>query len=211
MNILDHYDEIDNTIKQTEENLSHYRNDSFHRLKALIVVDMQNDFVTGSLANDAAQQIVSPIAQRIEQARNNNEFVVWTLDTHTDDYLRTQEGKYLPVPHCIRDTTGHELIPELQALYRDSDVVVEKNAFGSTELPIILLNSAKELGVKQKDIEITFVGICTDICLVSNVLMCKAWLPEAHIVVDAKLCAGTTPEAHDAALTTMKSCQVDII
>lgn len=170
----------------------------------LIVVDMQNDFVSGSLGTPEAQAIVGAVARRAEEFEGA---VVFTKDTHGEDYLQTQEGSNLPVVHCVRDTPGWELVEELEHVRAQRDALVfDKPSFGSLDLAAWL--------VEQNDVEpidsIELVGLCTDICVVSNALLIKANLPEVPLRVEAALCAGVTPQSHRAALDTMRSCQVDI-
>lgn len=170
----------------------------------LIVVDMQNDFVSGSLGTPEAQAIVGAVARRAEEFEGA---VVFTKDTHGEDYLQTQEGSNLPVVHCVRDTPGWELVEELERVRAQRDALVfDKPSFGSLDLAAWL--------VEQNDVEpidsIELVGLCTDICVVSNALLIKANLPEVPLRVEAALCAGVTPQSHRAALDTMRSCQVDI-
>lgn len=168
----------------------------------LIVVDMQNDFVTGALGTPEAVAIVDGAAAK---ARSFDGEVLFTLDTHDESYAETQEGKLLPVPHCERGTWGWELVEPLEAVRRERSArTFKKGAFGSPEL-------AQELAAEHAadPIEsIELIGICTDICVVSNALLLKAFLPEVPVSVDASCCAGVTPEAHEAALATMRSCQV---
>lgn len=170
----------------------------------LIVVDMQNDFVSGSLGTPEAQAIVGAVARRAEEFEGA---VVFTKDTHGEDYLQTQEGSNLPVVHCVRDTPGWELVEELERVRAQRDALVfDKPSFGSLDLAAWL--------VEQNDVEpidsIELVGLCTNICVVSNALLIKANLPEVPLRVEAALCAGVTPQSHRAALDTMRSCQVDI-
>lgn len=170
-------------------------------MKVLIVVDMQNDFVTGSLGTKEAVAIVPNVKKKIEEYLDNNDEIYFTKDTHLHiDYLDTQEGKKLPVEHCIIYSHGWEIVKELKPYAKE---VFEKRTFGSVTL-------AKELLQKDYD-EIEIVGLCTDICVVSNALLIKAFVPELEVTVDASCCAGTTPETHKAALTTMKSCQINVI
>lgn len=168
----------------------------------LIVVDMQKDFVTGSLGTKEAERIVPAV---LDKVRNFPGRVLFTQDTHVPEYLETQEGRRLPVPHCIRGTDGWRLIDELEEWQRDhSAPVYEKDTFGSTAL-------AQELAREARGIQsIELIGLCTDICVVSNALMIKAFLPEIPISVDAACCAGVTPESHSAALRTMESCQIAV-
>ncbi len=169
----------------------------------LIVVDMQKDFVNGALSTAEAENIVSAVCDKIE--RFNGEIIV-TYDTHEQDYLQTAEGKKLPVPHCIKDTDGWQLDKRVgKALSNKMYTEIEKPTFGSVKLPKIV----KELA-DGDDFEIELVGLCTDICVVSNALLLKANFPENRISVDSNCCAGVTVDSHNAALTTMKMCQIDV-
>ncbi|MBQ6543681.1 MAG: cysteine hydrolase [Clostridia bacterium] len=172
--------------------------------KFLIAVDLQNDFVSGTLGTEEAQDIISFAAEKI---RNFEGGIFVTLDTHFDNYLETREGKNLPVVHCVKGTDGWRLNDEIEkALAGKNYVTVEKNTFGSVELPSLILNAAG-----NDDFTIELIGLCTDICVVNNALILKANFPETDISVDPKCCAGVTPEKHEAALETMSSCQIDII
>lgn len=171
--------------------------------KILVIVDMQKDFVDGSLGTKEAQAIIPAVKDKIE---NFDGEIIFTMDTHTEDYLNTQEGKKLPVSHCIKGTPGHEIIEKLQPYTKKALAIFEKETFGSRKLGSFL----KELH-KEKEIEsIEFIGLCTDICVVSNALLVKAFLPEVSIIVDSNCCAGVTPEKHESALETMRSCQIEI-
>ena len=165
----------------------------------LIVVDMQKDFIDGSLGTPEAVAILPKVADKI---RNFDGEVIYTRDTHPADYMNTLEGKKLPVPHCIRGTEGWEIAPELFAI--KSGVIIDKPTFGSVELGS-LLQSVDFVDPIEK---ITLVGLCTDICVLSNALLVKAHLPEIEVVVDASCCAGVTPESHKTALAAMKMCQI---
>ena len=168
----------------------------------LIVVDMQNDFVTGALGTHEAEAIVGAAAAKA--AAFDGE-VVFTLDTHGPDYLGTQEGRLLPVEHCIRGTWGWRLVDELEAVRTARGArTFEKGAFGSVELARALVAAHAEEPIESVEL----IGLCTDICVVSNALIIKACLPEVPVSVDAGCCAGVTPAAHEAALATMRSCQV---
>lgn len=170
----------------------------------LIVIDMQNDFVTGALGTPEAAAIVKPLTAHADAFDGT---VVFTLDTHGASYAETQEGRNLPVPHCLRGTPGWELVAPLQAVReRRSAPVFEKTAFGSPALADWLVAEH----ARQPIDRIEFCGVCTDICVVSNALIVKAALPEVPVSVDARLCAGVTPAAHEAALATMASCQVEV-
>ena len=167
--------------------------------KLLVVVDMQNDFVTGALGSKEAVAILPNIMKKLATARENGVTVVFTRDTHFDNYLTTQEGKNLPVVHCIKDTRGWEIV---EGLFHEGECVFDKPTFGSLELARFV----KEEGFD----EVELVGVCTDICVVSNALLIKAYCPEIKIRVDANCCAGVTRESHESALKTMSSCQVEI-
>ncbi|MBS6521060.1 MAG: cysteine hydrolase [Clostridiales bacterium] len=169
-------------------------------MKILIVVDMQNDFVTGSLGTKEAVEVVPNVKKKIEEYLKNRDRIIFTKDTHQSNYLDTQEGRNLPVEHCIIYSHGWEIIPELKLYAKE---VFSKRTFGSVEL-------AKELLESDYD-EIEIVGLCTDICVVSNALLLKAFAPELKITVDASCCAGVRPETHKAALETMKMCQINVI
>ena len=168
--------------------------------KLLVIVDMQKDFIDGSLANKDAKAIVPDICDLIKEWDGD---IICTQDTHYDDYLNTQEGKKLPVPHCILQTEGWLVDSEIRkALANKSVEYLAKETFGSYAL-------AERINQEDYD-EVVFVGTCTDICVVSNVLTVKAFNPETPLAVYADLCAGLTPEKHEAALNVMASCQVDI-
>lgn len=173
--------------------------------KVLVVIDMQNDFVYGSLGTLEAQAIVPNVMNKIAEYKRGEWPIFYTRDTHYDDYLDTQEGKKLPVPHCIRNTEGWQIRNELDSLRKTEPI--DKETFGSTDLAaeLVAMNIDDEIG------SITFVGLCTDICVISNALLVKAALPEVPIIVDAACCAGVTPESHENALNAMKMCQIDIV
>ncbi len=168
-------------------------------MKILVVVDMQNDFIDGALGSPEAVAIVPYVKSVIESFDGK---VYFTRDTHAENYMETQEGKNLPVPHCIKGTHGWQIRDELDSLRKTE--AIDKITFGSSELVNVLAG--------EKDIEsITFVGLCTDICVISNVMITKAYFPEIPLIVDAKACAGVTPQSHKTALDAMKICQVKII
>ena len=172
--------------------------------KILIVIDMQNDFIDGALGTPEAAAIVENVKAKIRSYPKENVFA--TRDTHTDLYLDTQEGRNLPVPHCIRGTQGWEIRPDIAELIFP-DHVIDKPTFGSTQLAKLMeiLEHREEEGI-----EIELIGLCTDICVVSNALLLKATLPETPISCDASCCAGVTLSKHEAALETMQSCQIKI-
>ena len=169
--------------------------------KVLIVVDVQNDFVTGSLGTPEAQAVVPNIVKKVEEYRERNDAIIFTADTHYDNYLETLEGKRLPVPHCINGTSGHDIIPELNVNPSMMEKIYPKETFGHKwdKYPWICFY----------DVEI--IGVCTDICVVTNALILKTYNPDIEITVDASCCAGSTPEKHEAALDVMESCQINVI
>lgn len=171
----------------------------------LVVVDMQNDFVNGALGTKEAEAIVPAVSELVGHFKGT---VVFTQDTHDENYLNTQEGKHLPVPHCIKGTDGWQLVPSLvkwQEEYQSQ--VFEKPQFGSKALAEAMAQLHATKGIS----DITLVGICTDICVLSNAILLKAFLSEVPIKVVANCCAGVTPAQHEAALTAMKSCQIEIV
>ncbi len=163
--------------------------------KTLIVIDMQNDFIHMALGTPEAQAIVPVVMEKIESRAREGWEILYTRDTHEENYLQTPEGKKLPVPHCIRGTKGWQIYP---GLYKEGCRIIDKPNFGY----------AGWAGEAFERVEL--VGLCTDICVVSNALILKALYPAAEISVDAACCAGVTPESHRAALTTMKMCQIDV-
>ncbi len=169
----------------------------------LIVVDMQKDFVNGSLGTKEAVAIVPAVCDKIEAFDGE---IFATLDTHFENYLETAEGKKLPVEHCIKGTDGWKLNSEVQkALDKKGYTIVEKLTFGSADLPRFIKEKAD-----GDDFSIELIGLCTDICVVSNALILKAYFTDKIISVDSACCAGVTPETHGAALTTMRMCQIDV-
>ncbi len=164
-------------------------------MKTLIVIDMQNDFIDGSLGTKEAAEIVDKVKNKIAEYVKNGDKIIYTRDTHFDDYLSTSEGKKLPVIHCVKDTYGWQIA---DGVYADGAEIIDKLSFGYAEW-----------GKYDFD-KIELIGLCTDICVVSNALILKALFPDAEISVDKACCAGVTPETHNAALETMKMCQIDI-
>ena len=167
----------------------------------LIVVDMQNDFIDGALGTAEAVAIVPKVAEKVKGFKGT---VIFTRDTHGENYMQTQEGRNLPVPHCIKGSRGWEVCPALEPLR--TGLTIDKPTFGSAELGKVLL----ELDTKEPVGSITLVGLCTDICVISNAMIAKAFLPEVPVTVDAACCAGVTPESHRTSLSAMKMCQVRI-
>jgi len=168
----------------------------------LIVVDMQNDFIDGALGTAEAVAIVPAVKSKIENFEGR---VLFTRDTHETDYLTTQEGRNLPVEHCVKGTDGWQIAPVLEALRREE--AVDKPTFGSIALGQLL----KAYDTYEEKIEsITLIGLCTDICVISNAMIIKVFLPEVPVIVDAACCAGVTPESHENALKAMSVCQIKI-
>lgn len=174
-------------------------------MEILIVVDMQNDFVSGALGTKEAVDIVPYVVGRVVDGVNRGETILFTRDTHAENYMETQEGRNLPVPHCVRGTEGWEIIPQLRE-YTEGRTIVDKPTFGSAELGTLLA----ELNGKDPIEKITLIGLCTDICVISNAMLVKAFLPEVPVAVDALCCAGVTPESHTNALAAMKVCQITV-
>jgi nicotinamidase-related amidase len=193
-------------------------------MKVLIVVDMQKDFVDGSLGTKEAQAIVPLVAETIEQMADPNTVVIFTKDTHHENYMNTLEGKNLPVPHCIKGTAGHSIVDEVFNAYINvigtyadayevypitdiNPIKVDKPTFGSVELQNILFDINDRIGIE----EITLMGLCTGICVMSNAILAKATLPEVPVNVIEDCCACVTPESHKTAIEAMKLCQINII
>ena len=186
-------------------------------MKVLVIVDMQNDFIDGALGSLEAQAIVPNIVEKIRNYENKEEtLLLFTKDTHYDDYLETFEGKMLPVPHCIENTPGWSINKDISSVASDTDFLgysskkiinsrVYKNTFGSDDL--------RDLLIKEKDnIEsVELFGLCTSICVLSNAIMARQALPNVKITVDANCCACVTPESHKHALAAMKMCQIEVI
>ena len=177
--------------------------------KVLVVVDMQNDFITGSLGSKEAQAVVEPVVKRI---LDFDGLILYTLDTHTELYLQTKEGQKLPVEHCIAGTDGWApnaavWMALMHKNVADEQHMIAKDTFGGVSLPMRIHEMLE--GVEPEEIDL--VGLCTDICVISNALLLKAFYPESTITVDAAACAGATPEGHKTALLAMKACQIDIV
>ena len=168
----------------------------------LIVVDMQNDFIDGALGTEEAEAIVPRVLEKIRGFEGR---VIFTRDTHFDNYMDTQEGKNLPVPHCIKDSEGWQIRAELDKLR--TEPAIDKPSFGSVELSAMLARENAENPIGS----VTFIGLCTDICVISNAMLIKAAMPEVPVIVDAACCAGVTPESHNNALEAMKMCQISVI
>ena len=169
-------------------------------MKVLAVIDMQNDFIDGALGTKEAEAITGNVKAKIDQYLMEENTVLYTRDTHTEDYMNTQEGRNLPVPHCIKDTAGWELC---EGVFVPGCKVIDKPSFGSLEL-------AEYISSLEGIEEIELIGLCTDICVISNALILKASFPEIPVFVDPSCCAGVTPESHRNALEAMKMCQINI-
>ena len=172
-------------------------------MKTLIVVDMQKDFIDGALGTKEAEKIVSKVKAKIKKYVKDGGNIIFTRDTHKKNYMETREGKYLPVPHCIKGTPGWEIPKVLTDAAGENAVIIDKGSFGYDKWSKVL---------KSMDpTEFEFVGLCTDICVISNAMIIKAFLPEVPVTVDAACCAGVTPESHSNALSSMKMCQINVI
>lgn len=182
-------------------------------MKVLVVVDMQNDFITGSLGTPEAQAIVPNVKKKIEESVKNGDLIIFTRDTHADDYLESREGKKLPVKHCVYGTAGWSITGEiLPPGSYDKVYTMDKYTFGSFRLAqmIHIELLARDIPMEQVS-EIELIGLCTDICVVSNALLIKAaYYDKVEVSVDATCCAGVTPETHEAALKTMEMCQINV-
>lgn len=172
-------------------------------MKALVVVDFQNDFVNGTLGFEGAENLTGVIAEKIRKCRAEGGEVLFTMDVHGKDYLETREGKALPVPHCIEGTKGCDIYGGIADMVLESDTVIKKHTFGSLELADILSRGAFD--------EIELCGLVTDICVLANAVLARAAAPECHIVVDSSAVASPNKEAHQAAFTAMKSQQIEVI
>ena len=170
-------------------------------MKILIVVDMQNDFIDGALGTVEAVAILSAVQTKIEEYREKNIPILFTRDTHTEKYLETQEGKKLPVKHCINRSLGWEIHKNLQV---SGSKIFDKPSFGSLEL-------ASYLKTQYPGTDIEIIGLCTDICVISNAMILKSTFPEAEITVDASCCAGVSVQSHKNALEAMKMCQITVV
>lgn len=176
-------------------------------MKILCVIDMQNDFINGALGTPEAQAILPKVKEKIENL-DGDTIIVFTRDTHDENYMKTHEGKLLPVPHCIKNTDGWQISSSLIELFANTPKIIDKPTFGSLDLMRFIENIS--FYEKIDEIEIEFVGLCTGICIISNALLTRAFFPEAEIVVDSSCCACVSPESHNNALEAMKLCQITI-
>ena len=172
-------------------------------MKVLVVVDMQNDFIDGALGTNEAQAIVDNVKAKIDEYANVHGQVIFTRDTHGSNYMETQEGTKLPVPHCIEGTEGWEIREELRV---ENCVIIDKPTFGSYEL----IDTLREIDEETPIESIELVGLCTDICVISNAMMVKAAFLEIPVKVDSTCCAGVSPQSHDNALNAMEMCQIEV-
>ena len=190
--------------------------------KILVVVDMQNDFLTGALKNDDAIKVIGNVERKIKESCRNGDDIIFTMDLHNEDYMATEEGKNLPVPHCIDGTDGCKIYspvigsavkntPGIFDTEEDKVTIVCKNTFGSVSLGELIRDRVeKGLQTNNAVTEIELIGVCTDICVISNALLVKAFVPNLPVSVDAACCAGVTPESHDTAIKAMEACQIHV-
>lgn len=180
-------------------------------MNILIVVDMQNDFITGALGSQAAKDIVGAVAGRVSLARQRGEMIFFTMDAHGEEYMSTQEGKNLPVPHCRPGTPGYELAPEIENVSDGCARVVKTDSFGSAELIDSIGRLCGKSGFPSgRGLTIEICGLCAEICVIVNALMLKAIFPEALMIVNPRLTAGLSPKGLDSALEVMRSCQIKV-
>lgn len=184
-------------------------------MKVLVIVDVQNDFISGSLGSNEAQAIIPTIVEKINNLPRDS-MIIQTFDTHARNYLNTFEGKHLPIKHCIYGTEGHKSPLEIIKACNSNaftTYVIMKNKFGSEEVPEAVRHCCNWRSIinYDEDLEIEVIGLCTDICVISNVLLLRMAFPSTPITVDSACCAGTTPEKHAAALAVMESCMIDVI
>lgn len=171
--------------------------------KALVVIDMQNDFITGVLGNNECRAIVPEVVKRVNKAAEDNIDIIFSQDTHQENYLSTREGKKLPIPHCIQNTHGWEIIPELAEVKEQKGIVFEKETFGSRSMAGYIMEQGYDA--------VELIGVCTDICVISNAMTIRAFAPELEISINEACCAGVTPQSHQTAIEAMKACQINII
>ena len=180
-----------------------------------VIVDMQNDFVTGALGTPEARAIAGPLAAEAQRAAQDGHILVFTQDTHEANYLSTREGRALPVPHCLLGTQGHGLVPELEAVAKadipacPGRIWVEKTTFGAAKLPQAVYDFVSKRNGSVGKFRV--YGVCTDICVISNAMLLRAFYPEATIEILSGLCAGVTPGSHQTALQAMRACQFDVL
>ncbi len=176
-------------------------------MRILIVIDMQNDFLHGALKNEEGIKIIPSVVEKIKEYKSDGCEVIATRDTHSENYLDTQEGQNLPVVHCVKDSYGWQINSEIQNALGNS-IIFDKPTFGSSDLALYLKNRFESV---QKQLTFEIVGVCTDICVISNAMLIKAFLPEARVKVNSALCAGVSVQSHKTALLAMQACQIQII
>ena len=180
-------------------------------MKILIVVDMQHDFIDGSLGSLEAQSIIPAVHTKVrEYEAMENSLIIYTQDTHYEDYLETAEGKKLPIPHCIYESKGWEIVPQVMTRQHNT-FTISKFTFGEEQLGKIIDDFVRNFNDNKPIESVELCGVCTDICVISNALIAKAHWPQIPIMVDPSYCAGTTIARHDVAIEVMKSCQIDIL
>ena len=172
-------------------------------MEILVVVDMQNDFLTGTLGSNDTEKVIPNVVNAIENFKGE---IFFTKDTHTDSYLDTQEGKHLPVKHCLENSWGWQICDKINK-YTKGRTIVNKQTFGSVELAKKLY----QINIKDKIESITFIGVCTDVCVIANAMLAKTFMPEVKIIVDSTCCAGVSKKTHEAALIAMQSCQIEVV
>ena len=177
-------------------------------MKIVIIIDVQRDFITGSLGTPEAQAMIPRLVDKINHSSDDTYFI-FTKDTHYNNYLETAEGKNLPIEHCIKNTKGWEIPTELTKLFANSPFTIEKSTFGSYDLVEKIIEITDSNDDKVEEIELC--GLVSDICVITNALIFKTSFPNCNIIVNSKCCAGTTPEAHEAALAVMRSCQIEVV
>lgn len=176
----------------------------------LVLVDMQVDFVSGKLGSKMAVEIVPHVCKKLESYKEKKAFIIATLDTHDENYLKSLEGKYLPVEHCIKGSEGHKIDENLSKILPRNTVYVEKGAFGSFHLIDVIRKHMIDNNIEEHNLTIEAVGLCTDICVVSNAILLRSAFPNSKVLVDSACCAGTSKERHLATLEVLKSCQIDV-
>lgn len=172
--------------------------------KILCVIDMQNDFITGSLGNKEAEKILPSVINKIDSYKLED--VIVTMDTHNDEYLKTHEGRFLPIVHCVKPGDGWKLNEEVYKKVKGCKAIISKPSFGSYML-VDLIDQEYE---NDKDLTIEIIGLCTDVCVITNALLLRSAFPEVNIILDASCCAGSSPEKHKAALEVMRSCCIEV-
>jgi len=193
-------------MKFQHTELQNYMKEQVIDMKVLVVIDMQNDFTTGVLGNPQTAGVIDNVVKKISDFKKSEPDgkIIATLDTHSENYMETQEGKNLPIPHCIRGTDGWKLVPQVESALGEDCIRLEKVTFGASDLPLAV-------GRDENIEEFQVIGVCTDICVISNAMILKASFPEVPIKIISDCCAGVSPETHRNALNAMKVCQMIIV